>query len=110
LEEEIVFLTEMVEQMNKTLKSSQAFDGMLSHQICPFDKLHLRYLGESSNNNNNASNKRDVKKQEQNGDAPSSSQGNEKNQGNNGRNPAPRRNVDNVKDSRSNDYHQRISR
>jgi len=96
--------------MNKTLKSSQALDDMLNHQRFPFDKSCLGYAGESSNKNDNASNKRDVKKLERNSDAPSSSKGKEKNQGNNGRNPTPRRNVDNVKDARSNGYHQRISR
>ena len=76
--------------MNKILKSSQALDDMLSSQICPFDKLGLGYASESSNKNDNASNKMDVKKPERNGDAPSSSKGKKKNQGNNGRNPAPR--------------------
>ena len=102
--------SEKVEGMNKILKSSRALDDMLSYHRCPFDKSGLGYAGESSNKNDNASNKRDVKKPERNGDAPSSSKGKEKNQGNNGRNPAPRRNVDDVKDVRSNGYHQRISR
>ena len=51
-----------------------------------------------------------MKKPERNGDAPSSSKGKEKNKGSNGRNHAPIRNVDNVKDVRSNGYHERISR
>jgi len=55
LEEEIVFLEKKVEGMNKTLKSSQALDDMLSHQRCPFDKSGLSYVGESSNKNDNAS-------------------------------------------------------
>ena len=110
MEEEIFFLRKKVEGMNKTLKSSQALDDMLSHQRCPFDKSGFGYAGESSNKNDNASNKIDVKKPERNGDAPNSSKGKEKNQGNNGRNPTSRINVDNVKDARRNGYHQRNSR
>ncbi len=58
----------------------------------------------------------DVKKPERNCDSPSSSKCKEKNQGYNRRNPtpsrkpAPRRNVDDVKEARGNGYHQRISR
>ena len=102
--------------MNKIFKSAQAFDDILSYHRCPFDKLGLRYGGDSSNKNENASNKRAAKKPKRNGDAPSSSKGKEKNQGYNRRNPtprrnpAPRRNVDDVKDARGNGYHQRISR
>jgi len=57
-----------------------------------------------------------VKKAERNCVAPSSSKGKEKNQGYNRRNPtpsrkpAPRRNVDDVKDARGNGYHQGILR
>jgi len=122
LEEEIVLLRKKVEGMNKILKSSQALDDMLSYHRCPSDKSGLGYASESSNKNENALNKRDVKKSERNGDAPSSSKGKEKNQGYNRRNPiprrnpaprrkpAPRRNVDDDKDARGNGYHQRISR
>ena len=98
--------------MDKTLKSSQALDDMLSYHRCPY----LGYAGEPSNKNENALNKREVKKPERNGDAPSSSKCKEKNQGYNRRNPsprrnyAPRRNVDDVKYPRGNGYHQRISR
>ena len=53
LKEEIVFLRKKVEGMNKTMKSSQALDDMLSHQRCPFDKSGLGYAGESSNENDN---------------------------------------------------------
>jgi len=116
LEEEIVFLRTKVERMNKILKSSQALDDMLNYHRCPFDKLGLGYAGEPSNKNENALNKRDVKKPERNGDAPSPSKGKEKYQGYNRTNPAPRRKpaprekVDDVKDARGNCYHQRISR
>lgn len=116
MEEEIVFLRTKVEGMNRILKSSQALEDMLNYHRCPFDKSSLGYVGESSNKNDNASNKRDVKKPERNGDAPSSSKGKEKNQGYNRinpatrRNPASRRNVDDVKDARGIGYHQRISR
>ena len=102
--------------MNKILKSSQALDDMLSYHRCPSDKSGLRYVGEPSNKNENALNKREVKKPEINGDAPSSSKRKEKNQGYNRRNLAPRRklapkrNVDDVKEVRGNGYHQRISR
>ncbi|MCY6524821.1 hypothetical protein, partial [Actinobacillus pleuropneumoniae] len=102
--------------MNKILKRSQALDDMLSYHRCPFDKLGLGYVGESSNKNDNASNKMDLKKPKRNGDASSSSKGKEKNQGYNRRNlapsrkPAPKRNVDDVKEARGNGYHQRISR
>ena len=116
LEEEIVLLRKKVEGMNKILKRSQALDDMLSYHRCPYDKSGLGYAGETSNKNESASNKRDVKKPETNGDAPSSSKGKEKNQGYNRINPiprrnlAPRRNVDDDKDARGNGYHQRISR
>jgi len=122
LEEEIVFLRKKVEGMNKILNSSQALDDMLSYHRCPYDKLGLGYVGEPSNKNENALSKRDVKKPERNCDAPSFSKGKEKNQGYNRRNPIPRRNlapskkpapkrdVDDVKEARGNGYHQRISR
>ena len=102
--------------MNKIMKSSQALDDMLSYHRFPSDKLGLRYVGEPSNKNENALSERDVKKPERNCDAPSSSKGKGKNQGYNRRNiapsrkPTPKRNVDDVKEARSNGYHQRISR
>ena len=102
-----VFLRTKVERMNKISKSSQALDDMLSYHRCPFDKSGLGYVGESSSKNDNASNKKDVRKPERNVDAPNSSKGKVKSQGNNGRNPTPRRNVDDVKDVISK---QRISR
>ena len=108
LEEEIVSLRKMVEGMDKTLKSSQALDDMLSHQRCPFDKSSLEYVSESSNKNGNVSSKMDVRKLERNVDAPSSSKGKEKSQDNYGRNPTPRRLADSVNNTKGNEYHQRI--
>jgi len=116
LEEEIVLLRKKVEGMNKILKSSQALDDMLSYHRSPFDKSGLGYVGEPSNKDENALSKRNVKKAERNGDAPSSSKGKEKDQGYNRRNPTssrkptPRRNVVDVKEARGNGYYQRISR
>lgn len=110
MEEEIVFLRTKVEGMKKILKSSQAFDGMVNYHRFPFDKSSLEYVSESSNKNENFLNKKDVKKPERNGDAPSSNKGKEENQVYNRRNLAPRRNIDDVKDVRGNGYHQRISR
>ena len=113
LKGEIVFLKKEVDLLNKNLKSSQTLDDILSHQRSSFDKSGLGYVGEPSSKNDAnpcASNNKYVRNLGRNVDSPSSSKGKEKNQGNNGRNPAPRRNVDNVKDARSNGYHQRISR
>lgn len=110
IKEEIVFLKKEVDLLNKNLKSSQTLDDILSHQRSPLDKLGLGYSGESSSKNDNASNNKDVRKPERNVDAPSSSKGKEKTQDNYGRNPTPRRLADGVKNTKGNEYHQRISR
>ena len=110
LEEEIVLLRKKVEGMNKIMKSSQALDDMLSYHRSPSDKSGLGYVGEPSKKNENALSKGDVKKAERNGDAPSSNKGKEKNQGNIRRNPTPRRLADGVKNTKGNEYHQRIPR
>ena len=97
--------------MKKTLKSSQALDDILNNQRCPFDKLGLGYIGESSSKNDNASNKKkDVRKPERNVDAPSFSKGKDKSQGVNEGSHVPRRNANVVRDARRNNYHQIISR
>jgi len=51
-----------------------------------------------------------VRNLERNVDAPSSNKGKEKNQDNNGRNSTPRRLADGVKNTKGNEYHQRIPR
>ena len=96
--------------MEKFLKNSKALDDMLSHERYPFDKSGLGYAGESSSKNDNASNNKDMRKSERDVDAPSFSKGKYKSQENNEGSPIPRRNVDVVKDARSSNYHQRISR
>ena len=110
LEEEFVSLRKKVEGMDKISKSSQALDDMLSHQRSPFDKSGLGYKGESSSKDDHTSNNKNMRKSDRNNDAPSSSKGKEKSQGNNGRNPAPRKLADNVKNTKGNEYFQGILR
>jgi len=110
LEEVIVTFRRKVEGMDKILKSPQALDDMLSHQISPFNKSHLGYTRESSSKNDNASKRKNVRKPELNVDSPSSSKGKEKSQDNYRRNLTLRRLVDVVKNTKDNEYHQRISR
>ena len=113
MKEEIDILKKEVDHLNKSLKSSQTLDDILSHQRSPLDKSGLGYAGESSNKNDaipNASNNKDVEKLGRNIDAPSSSKGKEKSQDDIGRNPTPRRYADGVKNARGNNFDQRILR
>ena len=110
LKGEIAFLEKEVELLNTNLKSSQTLDVILSQQRSPIEKSGLGYAGESSSNNDNASNIEDARNLEINVDAPSSSKGKEKNQDNDGRNSTPRRLADGVKNTKGNEYHQRIPR
>ena len=113
MKEEIIFLKKEFDLLNKNLKSSQTLDDILSRQRSPPDKLGLGYAGDPSSKNDanpNASNNKDVRKLERNIDAPSSSKGKDKSQGNNEGSLIPRRNIDNVKDARRNGYNKRISR
>jgi len=106
MKEEIVFLKQEVDFLNKNLMSSQTLDDSLIHQRYDLDKSSLFYVGEFLSKNENASNNKDVRKRGGNVDAPSKG----KSQVDIRINPTPRRNADGVKDERSNGYHQRIPR
>lgn len=48
MKEEIFFLNKEVDKLNKNLKSSQALDDILSHQISPPKKYGFGYASKSS--------------------------------------------------------------